>query len=121
MFLSFASPHLGTFYHANPVLNSIMWLARKWTKSRCLEELKMVDALNPRDTFMYKLSQEPGTLHRCALACRNGELKCFLGLEWFQYIKLIASPQDRYVPFASALIELSSEAMEDRKLGMGQQ
>ena len=36
-----------------------------------------------------------------------------LGFEYFQNILLIASPQDRYVPFHSARIEICKAALKD--------
>lgn len=41
-------------------------------------------------------------------------MQCFvLGLEYFKNILLIASPQDRYVPFHSARIEICKAALKD--------
>jgi hypothetical protein len=41
----------------------------------------------------------------------------FLGLEYFKNILLIASPQDRYVPFHSARIEVCKAALKDTVYG----
>jgi len=42
----------------------------------------------------------------------------FLGLEYFKNILLIASPQDRYVPFHSARIEICKAALKDTVYGL---
>lgn len=41
-----------------------------------------------------------------------------LGLEFFKNILLVASPQDRYVPFHSARIELCKAALKDTSYGL---
>lgn len=41
----------------------------------------------------------------------------FLGFEYFKNILLIASPQDRYVPFHSARIEICKAALKDTMHG----
>ena len=42
----------------------------------------------------------------------------FLGLEFFKNILLVASPQDRYVPFHSARIEVCKAALKDTVYGL---
>lgn len=44
--------------------------------------------------------------------------KSCLGLEFFKNILLIASPQDRYVPFHSARIEVCKAALKDTVYGL---
>ena len=41
-----------------------------------------------------------------------------LGFEYFKNILLIASPQDRYVPFHSARIEICKAALKDTNHGL---
>jgi hypothetical protein len=41
-----------------------------------------------------------------------------LGLEFFKNILLVASPQDRYVPFHSARIEVCKPALKDTVYGL---
>jgi hypothetical protein len=41
----------------------------------------------------------------------------FVGLEYFKNILLLASPQDRYVPFHSARIEVCKAALKDTAYG----
>lgn len=40
------------------------------------------------------------------------------GLQYFKNVVLVASPQDRYVPFHSARIEMCKNALKDRHTGM---
>lgn len=40
------------------------------------------------------------------------------GLQYFKNVVLVASPQDRYVPFHSARIEMCKNALKDRHAGM---
>lgn len=40
-----------------------------------------------------------------------------LGLQYFKNVVLVASPQDRYVPFHSARIEMCKTALKDRTTG----
>lgn len=78
-----------------------LWALRKIHKSEhgsSLSELALVDAANPRETLLYKLSQTQT-----------------LGL--FNNILLISSTQDQYVPFHSARIEMNPKALKDKKLG----
>lgn len=39
------------------------------------------------------------------------------GLQYFKNVVLVASPQDRYVPFHSARIEMCKNALKDRHTG----
>lgn len=41
----------------------------------------------------------------------------FPGLQFFKNVVLVASPQDRYVPFHSARIEMCKTALKDRTTG----
>lgn len=40
------------------------------------------------------------------------------GLQFFKNVVLVASPQDRYVPFHSARIEMCRTALKDRTTGL---
>jgi len=42
----------------------------------------------------------------------------YSGLEFFKNILLVASPQDRYVPFHSARIEVCKAALKDTVYGL---
>ena len=37
-----------------------MWFMQKWKKSGSLLQLSLKDHVNPRESFIYKLSQKPG-------------------------------------------------------------
>lgn len=52
-------------------------------------------------------------------ALQSHLLVCFvlLGLQFFKNVVLVASPQDRYVPFHSARIEMCKTALKDRTTG----
>ncbi|XP_074641981.1 protein FAM135A-like [Tubulanus polymorphus] len=92
--LSLSGPHIGTLYNNSGLVNMGMWFMQKWKKSGSLLQLSMKDHSNPRQTFLYQLSQKPG-------------------LEFFKQVLLVASTQDRYVPYHSARIELCKAAMKD--------
>uniref|UniRef100_A0A8C6SBV0 DUF676 domain-containing protein n=1 Tax=Neogobius melanostomus TaxID=47308 RepID=A0A8C6SBV0_9GOBI len=75
-----------------------LWLMQKLKKSGSLLQLTFRDHVDPRQTFLYLLSQKPG-------------------LQFFKNVVLVASPQDRYVPFHSARIEMCKTALKDRTTG----
>jgi hypothetical protein len=56
------------------------------------------DSSDPRDTFLYKLSTQPA-------------------FELFERTIFVASPQDKYVPLSSALLQPCSKVESDRSLG----
>lgn len=93
-YLSLSGPHLGTLFNSSGLVNMGMWLMQKWKKSCSLAQMSLKDHVDPKQTYIYKLSKKP----------------C---LEYFKNILLIASPQDRYVPFHSARIELCKAALKD--------
>ncbi|KAJ8919771.1 hypothetical protein NQ315_006300 [Exocentrus adspersus] len=71
-----------------------MWFMQKWKKSGSLLQLCLKDSTDPRQSFLYRLSQR-STLHH------------------FKNILLCGSGQDRYVPLHSARIELCKESLRD--------
>ncbi|XP_050315543.1 protein FAM135A [Anthonomus grandis grandis] len=93
-FLSLSGPHLGTLYNSSGLVNMGMWFMQKWKKSGSLLQLCLKDATDPRQSFLYTLSQK-STLH------------------YFKNILLCGSGQDRYVPLHSARIELCKESLKD--------
>uniref|UniRef100_A0A671UNY9 Family with sequence similarity 135 member B n=1 Tax=Sparus aurata TaxID=8175 RepID=A0A671UNY9_SPAAU len=97
-FLSLSGPHLGTLYNNSTLVSTGLWLMQKLKKSGSLLQLTFRDHVDPRKTFLYLLSQKPG-------------------LQFFKNIVLVASPQDRYVPFHSARIEMCKTALKDRTTG----
>uniref|UniRef100_A0A8C9WH44 Family with sequence similarity 135 member B n=1 Tax=Scleropages formosus TaxID=113540 RepID=A0A8C9WH44_SCLFO len=97
-FLSLSGPHLGTLYNSSALVSTGLWLMQKLKKSGSLLQLTFRDHADPRKTFLYLLSQKPG-------------------LQYFKNVVLVASPQDRYVPFHSARIEMCRTALKDRTTG----
>ncbi|XP_078253696.1 protein FAM135B isoform X2 [Rhinoraja longicauda] len=97
-FLSLSGPHLGTLYNNSTLVSTGLWLMQKLKKSSSLLQLTFKDQADPRKTFLYKLSEKPG-------------------LQYFKNVMLVASPQDRYVPFHSARIEMCKTALKDRQIG----
>ncbi|XP_066525332.1 protein FAM135B [Hoplias malabaricus] len=97
-FLSLSGPHLGTLFNNSTLVSTGLWLMQKLKKSGSLLQLTFRDHPDPRQTFLYTLSQKPG-------------------LQFFRNVVLVASPQDRYVPFHSARIEMCRTALRDRTTG----
>ncbi|CAF3536336.1 unnamed protein product [Rotaria sordida] len=97
-YLSLSGPHLGTLFNTSGLVNIGMWLMQKWKKSFSLSQMSFSDHIDPKQTYLYKLSKQP----------------C---LEFFKNILLVASPQDRYVPFHSARIEVCKAALKDTAYG----
>uniref|UniRef100_A0AAG5DDD2 DUF676 domain-containing protein n=1 Tax=Anopheles atroparvus TaxID=41427 RepID=A0AAG5DDD2_ANOAO len=94
-FLSLSGPHLGTLYNSSGLVNMGMWFMQKWKKSGSLLQLCLRDAGDPRQSFLYRLSQR-STLHH------------------FKNVLLCGSSQDRYVPPHSARLELCKSAVRDQ-------
>lgn len=97
-FLSFASPHLGTIFNNSSLVNTGLWLMQKLRRSTCLRQLSCKEDSNFRNTFIYKLSEKPA-------------------LEFLKNILLVASAEDKYVPYHSARIEMCKAALKDKTLG----
>ncbi|KAJ8250149.1 hypothetical protein COCON_G00220710 [Conger conger] len=97
-FLSLSGPHLGTLYNSSALVNTGLWFMQKWKKSGSLLQLTCRDHTDPRQTFLYQLSQKAG-------------------LQFFKHVVLVSSLQDRYVPYHSARIEMCKPALKDRQSG----
>lgn len=97
-FLSLSGPHLGTLYNSSGLVNMGMWVIQKWKKSGSLLQLSMKDQADPRECFLYKLSQKSQPL------------------ESFKNVLLVGSSQDRYVPFHSSRIEICKAAQRDTSI-----
>ncbi|XP_077207559.1 protein FAM135B isoform X2 [Paroedura picta] len=97
-FLSLSGPHLGTLYNNSTLVSTGLWLMQKLKKSGSLLQLTFRDNADLRKCFLYQLSQKTG-------------------LQYFKNVVLVASPQDRYVPFHSARIEMCRPALKDRHTG----
>ena len=89
LFLSICGPHLGTRLQTG-IVSMGMWAVRKWYNSKSLLQLSLKDAPNPRDSFLYHLSEAPS-------------------FEYFRHVVLLSSPQDKYVPYHSALMSASTQ------------
>lgn len=98
-FLSLSGPHLGTLYNNSGLVNMGMWFMQKWKKSGSLLQLSLKDNVDPRQSFLYRLSQKPG-------------------LEFFRHVLLVGSSQDRYVPYHSSRIEMCKAAQRESS-GLG--
>lgn len=97
-YMSLSTPHLGYMYNSSKIIDAGMWVLKKWKGSISLRQLGMTDHSDPKETFLYKLSQKPG-------------------LEWFKNIALTSSFQDLYAPFDSARIQICSKATRDTSKG----
>ena len=84
-FISICGPHLGA-RHVTSLVGTGMWVLRKWHKSQSLLQLSRKDGSSPRESFLYHLSLCPG-------------------FEYFKNVLLVASHQDKYVPFHSARLQ----------------
>ncbi|CAH1098997.1 unnamed protein product [Psylliodes chrysocephalus] len=73
-FLSLSGPHLGTLYNSSGLVNMGMWFMQKWKKSGSLLQLCLKDCVDPRQSFLYRLSQR-STLHhfKNILLCGSGQ------------------------------------------------
>ncbi|KAF1890583.1 hypothetical protein Lal_00041397 [Lupinus albus] len=93
-YVSIAGPHLGYMYSSNTIFNSGMWLWKKIKAPQCIHQLTFTDDLDLENTFIYNLSK------------MNTMAK-------FRNVILLSSPQDGYVPYHSARIELCPAASLD--------
>jgi hypothetical protein len=92
--MSISGPHLGYWYSSNSLFNSGLWLLKKLKGTQCIHQLTFSDDQDPQNTFFYRL-------------CKSKTL------ENFKNIILLSSPQDGYVPYHSARIELCPAASTD--------
>ncbi|KAJ4701539.1 hypothetical protein OWV82_024770 [Melia azedarach] len=93
-YVSLSGPHLGYLYSSNSLFNSGMWLLKKLKNTQCIHQLTFTDDPDLKNTFFYKLSKQKT-------------------LDSFRHIILLSSPQDGYVPYHSARIELCQAASWD--------
>ncbi|GMH21546.1 hypothetical protein Nepgr_023388 [Nepenthes gracilis] len=93
-YISVSGPHLGYLYSSNSLFNSGLWLLKKLKNPQCIHQLTFTDDPDPYNTFFYKLCQQKT-------------------LENFRNIILLSSPQDGYVPYHSARIELCQASSSD--------
>ncbi|KAJ4964688.1 hypothetical protein NE237_016537 [Protea cynaroides] len=93
-YLSVSGPHLGYLYSANSLFNSGLWLLKKLKGSQCIHQLTFTDDPDLENTFFYNLCKQKT-------------------LESFKNIILLSSPEDGYVPYHSARIELCQASSWD--------
>nr|XP_043633242.1 uncharacterized protein LOC122604412 [Erigeron canadensis] len=93
-YVSLSGPHLGYLYSSNSLFNSGVWLLKKLKNTPCIHQLTFSDDYDLENTFFYKL-------------CKKKTL------ESFKNIILLSSPQDGYVPYHSARIEMCQASSQD--------
>ncbi|KAK9288972.1 hypothetical protein L1049_017443 [Liquidambar formosana] len=93
-YISISGPHLGYLYSSNSLFNSGLWLLKKLKGTECIHQLTFTDDPDLQNTFFYKLCKQKT-------------------LEDFRNIILLSSPQDGYVPYHSARIELCQASSWD--------
>ncbi|KAK2664209.1 hypothetical protein Ddye_002783 [Dipteronia dyeriana] len=93
-YVSISGPHLGYLYSSNSLFNSGLWLLKKLKGTQCIHQLTFSDDPDLLHTFLYKL-------------CKHNTL------ENFRNIILLSSPQDGYVPYHSARIEVPHASLWD--------
>ena len=97
-FISLAVCHCGYLFGRSRTLQAGFFLMRSIKKSTSLTQLSLTDHENPRQTFMYQLSSKAG-------------------LEYFENVLLVSSPEDRYTPYHSTRIEMHRKTVQDTKWG----
>lgn len=93
-YVSISGPHLGYMYSSNSLFNSGLWLLKKFKGTQCIHQLTFTDDPDLENTFIYNLSKEKTLAN-------------------FRNVFLLSSPQDGYVPYHSARIELCPAASSD--------
>ncbi|KAL6658353.1 hypothetical protein ACP70R_003939 [Stipagrostis hirtigluma subsp. patula] len=93
-YMSISGPHLGYWYSSNSLFNSGLWVMKRLKGMQCMHQLTFSDESDLQNTFFYKL---------CKLKT----------LENFKNIILVSSPQDGYVPYHSARIDLCHASSTD--------
>ncbi|KAK7302470.1 hypothetical protein RJT34_13360 [Clitoria ternatea] len=93
-YVSISGPHLGYMYSSNSIFNSGVWLLKKIKGTQCIHQLTFTDDHDIENTFIYNLSKKKTLTN-------------------FRNVILLSSPQDGYVPYHSARIELCSAASLD--------
>ncbi|KAL6543305.1 hypothetical protein OROHE_010825 [Orobanche hederae] len=93
-YLSVSGPHLGYLYSSNSLFNGGLWLLKKLKGTPCIHQLTFTDDPDLQNTFLYNLCKQKT-------------------LEHFKNIILFSSPQDGYVPYHSARIEMCPASSGD--------
>ncbi|KAL8099294.1 uncharacterized protein LOC141683483 isoform X1 [Apium graveolens] len=93
-YVSISGPHLGYLYSSNSLFNSGLWLLKKLKGTQVIHQLTFSDDVELRNTFFYNLSKQKT-------------------LDKFKNIILMSSPQDGYVPYHSARMEMCQASSGD--------
>ncbi|KAI3454575.1 hypothetical protein Pfo_011238 [Paulownia fortunei] len=93
-YLSVSGPHLGYLYSSNSLFNGGLWLLKKLKGTQCIHQLTFTDDPDLQNTFVYKLCKQKT-------------------LENFRNVILLSSPQDGYIPYHSARIEMCPASSGD--------
>ncbi|KAF0895854.1 hypothetical protein E2562_016582 [Oryza meyeriana var. granulata] len=96
-YMSISGPHLGYWYSSNSLFNSGLWLMKRLKGVQCMHQLTFSDEQDPQNTFLSRL---------CKLKT----------LDNFKNIILVSSPQDGYVPYHSARIDLCPASSSDNSM-----
>eukprot|EP00929_Paragymnodinium_shiwhaense_P014137 TRINITY_DN122011_c0_g1_i1.p1 TRINITY_DN122011_c0_g1~~TRINITY_DN122011_c0_g1_i1.p1 ORF type:complete len:726 (+),score=160.57 TRINITY_DN122011_c0_g1_i1:277-2454(+) len=98
-FISFSTSHLGLFQDKISLFNTGFWVLKQWRKSLFLQQVSMTDQQDPRETFLYRLSNSKG-------------------FEFFEHVILVSCYDDQYGPFESARAEISTawEGQSDKNI-----
>jgi len=100
VYISLATPHLGTSYAQSQLVATGMWAIMKWNKCKSLQELSLDDTYfgDKEKTLLFKLSSSDALHH-------------------FKRVILVSSPADQYVPSYSARMQVPAKAECDSRNG----
>lgn len=87
--LTLSTAHVGYFLRSPSLFHMGLRVLQTWSQSQCLSELSMTDCTDPKESFLYKLSEAPG-------------------FEFFRHVVLVSCPSDQYGPFDSARVEIGT-------------
>lgn len=96
--ITLGSPHLGYLFSKNSLVDSAMWVMKKVKDMPSLHQLAMTDSPSKSQCYLSRAA-------------------AVVELNRFRHVVLVASPQDGYVPFYSARIEVPQESLSDRLNG----
>jgi pimeloyl-ACP methyl ester carboxylesterase len=94
--VTMSTPHLGVAAGDSKLVETGFSLLTSWAKHLSMEQLGLKDTSDPYNSFIYRLSMKPG-------------------LEWFQEVILVSSPQDTYSPFDSSRVQVSMKNTSNLK------
>ena len=94
-FITLASPHFGWIYSESKLFSMGIWAFSKVSSSPIVQQLRLGDSDNYKETALYKLSEKEG-------------------LNWFENILLWGSYQDNYSPLESSLMQYSNRLKQTK-------